>query len=175
MAPSPPREYALPDMNSPVQPGPNGNSALKSQVSAEAPPAPSLPPGSVPPRRVLIVEDSPIVSERLVALINRERLGFIVSTAAEGHEALRIFRAERPEAVVLDIALPGLNGFDLLREFKQRQPGCVVIILTTYAYTEFRENAARLGADYFFSKAMEFEMVSKVLRTLVAPPRPLPS
>jgi two-component system response regulator DesR len=70
--------------------------------------------------------------------------------------------------VVLDIELPGLNGFDLLAQFKLQRPGCVVIVLTTYAYPEFRENAMRLGADYFFDKAMEFERVTEVLSAMVA-------
>ena len=74
----------------------------------------------------------------------------------------------RPAVVVLDLELPGASGFDLLAQFKLRQPACVVIVLTTYAYPEFRENALRLGADYFFSKAMEFERVTEVLSALAA-------
>ena len=80
----------------------------------------------------------------------------------------------QPEAVVLDLELPGVSGFDLLTQFKRRRPGCVVIVLTTYAYPEFRDNALRLGADYFFAKAMEFERVTEVLSALVASPRGQP-
>ncbi len=117
--------------------------------------------------RVLFIEDSPIVRERLIALIAQLHLPIRVA-AADGQQAVPRFEKLGPDAVVLDVELPGLNGFDLLAQFKLQRPGCVVIMLTTYAYPEFRENAMRLGADYFFDKAMEFERVTEVLSALVA-------
>jgi len=124
------------------------------------------------PLRVLIVEDSSIVSERLVAMINGLRLPIRMSSAENGEKAAQIFLKQKPDAVVLDIALPDLSGFDLLAQFKTQQPACTVIMLTTYAYPEFRANAARLGANFFFSKVMEFERVSEVLAALVVAPTP---
>jgi CheY-like chemotaxis protein len=118
--------------------------------------------------RVLIIEDSPTVRERLIALIDQLVLPIRVAAVADGLQAGLRFEKLCPDVVVLDIELPGLNGFDLLAQFKLQRPGCVVIMLTTYAYPEFRENALRLGADYFYDKAMEFERVTEVLRTLVA-------
>jgi YesN/AraC family two-component response regulator len=118
--------------------------------------------------RVLIIEDSPIVRERLIALIDQLHLPIRVAAVADGLQAVLRFEKLCPDAVVLDIELPGLNGFDLLAQFKLQRPGCVVIMLTTYAYPEFRENAMRLGADHFFDKAMEFERVTEVLSALVA-------
>lgn len=122
--------------------------------------------------RVLIIEDSPIVRERLIALIDQLHLPIRVAAVADGLQAVLRFEKLCPDAVVLDIELPGLNGFDLLAQFKLQRPGCVVIMLTTYAYPEFRENAMRLGADHFFDKAMEFERVTEVLSALVATHRP---
>ena len=118
--------------------------------------------------RVLIIEDSPIVRERLIALIDQLHLPIRVAAVADGLQAVLRFEKLCPDAVALDIELPGLNGFDLLAQFKLQRPGCVVIMLTTYAYPEFRENAMRLGADHFFDKAMEFERVTEVLSALVA-------
>ena len=118
--------------------------------------------------RVLIIEDSAIVRERLIAMIDQLHLPIRVAAVADGLQAVLRFEKLCPDAVVLDIELPGLNGFDLLAQFKLQRPGCVVIVLTTYAYPEFRENAMRLGADYFFDKAMEFERVTEVLSAMVA-------
>jgi DNA-binding NarL/FixJ family response regulator len=136
-----------------------------------------LPAGrTVTPERplvVLVAEDSPIVSQRLMALI--ESLGRPIRAviAATGDGAARLFRELRPDVAVLDIALPGVNGFDLLTTFKLLQPTCVFVMLTTYASPEFRENAGLLGADFFFSKTREFERVVDVLLSLTAPsPRP---
>ncbi len=122
--------------------------------------------------QVLIVEDSPIVSGRLAALISRLHPSIKVAVTNDGLQAMPLFEELRPDAVVLDIELPGSSGFDLLAQFKLHYPACVVIMLTTYAYPEFRENARRLGADHFFDKAMEFEQVTRVLAALAARPNP---
>jgi len=116
--------------------------------------------------KVLVVEDSPIVRERLIALLAELSNVVIVGQAADGFSAQALFRQHRPDAVVLDIQLPGLNGMDLLAEFKREQPSCVVIVLTTYPFKEFRNRCAALGADHFLDKAMEFERVTEVLSTL---------
>jgi DNA-binding NarL/FixJ family response regulator len=118
------------------------------------------------PLRVLLVEDSPIVSERLLALINGLGRPIRAMIAATGEAAARLFGDLQPDVAVLDIALPDASGFDLLATFKWREPACVVVMITTYAYPEFRENAALLGADFFFSKASEFERVADVLAAL---------
>jgi len=113
--------------------------------------------------RVLIVEDSSIIRERLAALISNLPNVVIVGLAEDGFKARALFRQHRPDAVVLDIQLPGINGMDLLAEFKQEQPACVVMVLTTYGFKEFRQRCADLGADYFFNKHNEFERVKEVL------------
>ena len=113
--------------------------------------------------KVLIVEDSPIVRERLAELVGDVRNVAIVGQAADGFQAQALFRQHRPDAVVLDIQVPGINGMDLLAQFKREQPGCVVMMLTTYAFKEFRQRCTALGADHFFDKSMEFERVVEVL------------
>jgi YesN/AraC family two-component response regulator len=122
-----------------------------------------------PSLHVLIVEDSKIVRERLISLINSLRLGIRLSVAEDGVAALRLFEERQPDVVLLDIALPELNGFDLLVQMKGKQASVIIIILTSYAYPEFRANALRLGADFFLSKSMEFERITHVLSSLVRP------
>ncbi len=112
------------------------------------------------------------MSGRLAALISRLHPCIKTAVTNDGLQAMPLFEELRPDAVVLDIELPGSSGFDLLAQFKLQRPACVVIMLTTYAYPEFRENARRLGADHFFDKAMEFEQVTGVLASLAAQPNP---
>jgi DNA-binding NarL/FixJ family response regulator len=120
------------------------------------------------PVNVLIVEDSIIVRERLAALVADLRNVAIVGHAGDGFQAKTLFRQHRPDAVVLDIQLPGINGLDLLAQFKRKNPACVVIVLTTYAFKEIRQRCVALGADYFFDKCSEFERVIEVLSMLPA-------
>jgi DNA-binding NarL/FixJ family response regulator len=116
--------------------------------------------------KVLIVEDSLIVRERLVALVAGVRNVAIVGQAEDGFQAQALFRQHGPDAVVLDIQLPGINGMELLAQFKRERPTCVVMVLTTYAFKEFRQRCIALGADHFFDKSTEFERVPDVLETL---------
>jgi CheY-like chemotaxis protein len=132
---------------------------------------PSLVPISADrnPVTVLIVDDSAIVRERLVALIEGLEHPIIVGQAADGFQALRLFQQHRPDAVVLDIQLPGIDGFDLLAQFKKEHPACVVMMMTTYAFIAFRQRCAALGADHFFDKSTEFERITEILEAW--PPR----
>jgi DNA-binding NarL/FixJ family response regulator len=116
--------------------------------------------------KVLIVDDALIFRERLVALMADLRNVAIVGQAEDGFQAQTLFRQHRPDAVVLDIQLPGASGMDLLVEFKREHPTCVVIVLTTYAFKEFRIRCTALGADHFFDKSADFERVIEVLDTL---------
>ena len=119
------------------------------------------------PVKVLIVEDSPIVRERLVGMIADLCNVAIVGQVGDGFQAQALFRQHRPDAVVLDIQVPGINGLDLLAQFKRERPTCVVMVLTTYAFKEFRQRCLALGADHFFDKSMEFERVTEVLAAIL--------
>jgi len=113
--------------------------------------------------KVLIVEDSPIVRERLAGLVAELPNVAIVGQAGDGYQAQALFREHRPDAVVLDIQVPGMNGMDLLSLFKREHPPCMIMMLTTYAFKEVRQRCVALGADYFFDKTLEFERVTEVL------------
>ncbi len=114
-------------------------------------------------RRLLIVDDSPIVRNLLVELVHGLQLGFRVCAAADCDSALRLFDGERPEVVLLDLELPKGSGFDLLADMKLRRPTCVIGMLTSYDCPEFRENARRLGAAFFFGKTTDFSRIPSVL------------
>ena len=123
------------------------------------------------PVRVLLVEDSPVVRERLVALLGELANVVVIGQASDGFQALALFRQHHPDTVVLDIQLPGINGFDLLARFKEENPECLVIVLTTYPFMEFRQHCIALKADHFFDKSTEFEQVAAVLGRWEAPAR----
>jgi DNA-binding NarL/FixJ family response regulator len=125
--------------------------------------------------RVLVVEDSPLVRERLVSMIAGLGLDIGVIAVGNGEAALQLCRKQPPHVVVLDIDLPGLNGFDLLAQLKIEQPALRIIMLTIYTFAEFRANATRLGADHFLCKTTEFERVSEILKSMAAHRLPLPA
>ncbi len=115
-------------------------------------------------RTVLVVDDEP----EIVRLVRDylERGGFAVVTAADGDEALRIAHRNRPDIVVLDLGLPGIDGLDVAREL--RRGGEMPIIMLT-ARTEEADRVAglELGADDYVSKPFSpRELVARVRAVL---------
>ena len=101
---------------------------------------------------VLIVEDSPSV-RRLIEVSIRP-LGVTVIEAEDGIEGLDVARQEIPDVILLDIGLPGIDGWEVLRELRAdtRTADISVIIVTAHAQPEIAAAAERRGADGFITK-----------------------
>ena len=122
---------------------------------------------------VLVVDDEPTIVEVVGTYL--ERAGFAVERAMDGLEALRLAELHRPDLVVLDLMLPGLDGFEILRRLRER-PGkpVAVIMLTARGEESDRLVGLRLGADDYvvkpFSPAELVARVEAVLRRVSPPP-----
>lgn len=119
---------------------------------------------AAPRKPVFIVDDSPVVRERLVTMISELPNVEIVGQADIAFEAIDSIRQLRPTFVVLDISMPGGSGMYVLETIKRERPGPTVIMLTNFAHDPYRQKCLQLGADYFFDKSTEFERVTEVLR-----------
>jgi DNA-binding NarL/FixJ family response regulator len=117
--------------------------------------------------KVLIVDDSPLITERLNQMLSEVEQVEIVGLAADGDEALRLFNEFRPAVVLLDLEIPGRNGLDVLREVRKRAEPCVVVMFTSYDLPDFRDACLRAGADFFLRKSTEFERVVEIVHGLV--------
>ena len=114
---------------------------------------------------VLVVEDEPNLSEVLEAYLRRE--GFRTERAADGENALRLFREAKPDLVLLDVALPKVDGFEVLRQV--RGAGDTPVIMVTARVDEVdRLVGLRMGADDYVTKPFNppevVERVKAVLR-----------
>jgi DNA-binding NarL/FixJ family response regulator len=123
-------------------------------------------------RKVFLVEDSPLLRERLEAMV-RAIPGTIVSGhAAEAESAVQAILADPPDAVVLDIQLVKGNGFDVLKVLKERAPQVRVYVLTNFANDAYRAAAERLGASGFFDKSGEIERLRSALAAAAGSGKP---
>jgi DNA-binding NarL/FixJ family response regulator len=114
-------------------------------------------------KRVLIVDDSKQVRERLISLLSDYPEIRIVGQSGNGKEAMNALDDQKPDTVILDIRLPGRSGIQLLGDIKAAQPEVTVIMLTNYDFDQYRKQCLQMGADYFFNKTLEFEKVVNVL------------
>ncbi|HTL05074.1 MAG TPA: response regulator [Gemmatimonadales bacterium] len=124
-------------------------------------------------QRILVVDDEPDITA-LVAY-HLARAGYRVSTANSGQDALKAAREERPDVVVLDLMLPGVSGYEVLRELRKREDTAEVgvILLTARREEADRIKGLSLGADDYLTKPFSPQeltlRVAAVLRRLAAP------
>jgi len=113
---------------------------------------------------VLIVDDSPQVRHSLARLLGTLRDVTVAGEAGSVWEAIEMAARTKPDAVILDIRLPGGDGFEVLRAIKKQPPAPVVLMLTNYASEPNRQKSLQEGADYFFDKSTEFENMLEILK-----------
>jgi putative nucleotidyltransferase with HDIG domain len=113
---------------------------------SEASEAPSVPPR----RRVLIVDDDHLVRDALRFAL--EDAGYDVWAVAHGADALAVLESQVVDIVLSDIFMPGMNGFELLKQIRQRRPDVPVILVTGFGNIEMARQALKEGATDFITK-----------------------
>jgi DNA-binding NarL/FixJ family response regulator len=113
--------------------------------------------------KVFISDDSAAIREHLlnVALDLPEMV--VVGQAQDVRGSLDGIRQTRPDVVILDIRMPGGSGIKVLREVKKMNPAPKVIMLTNYAYAQYRKECEDAGADFFLDKSTEFDRLPQAL------------
>lgn len=112
---------------------------------------------------VYLVEDSAMVRERLCAKILEIDSIIQVSEATSAVAAISGIVGRRPEIVVLDIKLEGGSGLDVLRGVRAALPDMIVIVFTNHVDILYRRRLLKMGADHFFDKTKDFNMVIEVI------------
>lgn len=112
---------------------------------------------------VYIVDDSQVMRERLTESVTDIAGVEITGQSGDPFEALAGIRKSHPDVVILDIRLPQRSGIDMLKDIKDQPTAPIVIMVTNYPYRQYRQACMAAGADYFFSKTDEFEMIRETL------------
>jgi DNA-binding response OmpR family regulator len=99
---------------------------------------------------VLVVDDDESVGDVVAAYL--ARAGLEVRRAADGIDALEAAAAERPDIVVLDLMLPGVDGLEVCRRLRRRQPGIPIVMLTARGEEDDRIRGLEVGADDYVTK-----------------------
>ncbi len=101
---------------------------------------------------LLIVEDNTRFRQMLRKILESRFPSFQISEAENAEAALDLIRQRKPNAIFMDIRLPGQSGISLTGQIKRLHPSIVIIMLTHADSLEYREAALESGADYFLSK-----------------------
>ena len=121
--------------------------------------------------RVLVVEDNPVNLELVAALLESEGCGVIVAETANA--GLGLAAAERPDLILMDIQLPGMNGHDATRRLKAdpATAGIPVVALTAHAMRGEEARAREAGFDAFLTKPIDMQAFRETLRRFLGNPR----
>ncbi len=104
------------------------------------------------PKKILLVEDEALIRELYTRQLTKA--GFMVKPAATGEEAVQILKTDSFDVILLDIMLPGINGLQVLREYKLAQPNTptVVVLLTNLGQESIIKEGFDLGAQAYLIK-----------------------
>lgn len=123
---------------------------------------------SIQSKKILLVEDEDFIRELYVRQLTKA--GFLVKSAADGQTGLNLLKSETFDLLLLDIMLPGMNGLQLLREFKIQNPNSptITILLTNLGQEAVIKEGFELGAQAYLIKASHTpdQVVSEVRNAL---------
>jgi two-component system OmpR family response regulator len=115
--------------------------------------------------RVLVVDDEPNITDLVATALRYE--GFDVSTAVDGRAALSLVESFRPHAIVLDVMLPDLDGFEVQRRLVERGQRAPVLFLTARDATEDKVHGLTIGGDDYVTKPFSLEELIARIRTVL--------
>jgi DNA-binding response OmpR family regulator len=114
--------------------------------------------------RILVVDDDKDNADSLAMVLRLT--GHQATTANDGASALESIEVTRPQVVLLDLALPGMNGFEIARQMKAKQEHLYIIAVTGFGEAEMKARSAEAGIDLHLLKPLDFGTVLTVLNCL---------
>jgi FixJ family two-component response regulator len=121
--------------------------------------------GNTPPRRISIVDDDASIREALKSLMRSAR--FDVEAFASAEEFLASERLNDTACLILDVSLPGMNGFELQNRLNSERRGIPIIFITAQADEASRQRALKGGAIEFLGKPVRREPLFKAIQTAI--------
>jgi len=117
--------------------------------------------------KVFIADDSRMFLERLSDLLKENPAVRLVGSAGNVPDAIHCIQEANPDALILDLHMPGGSGLDVLRAIRRKHPSLCVLICTNYPLPEYRRQCLTAGADFFLDKSVEFEKIPLILSELI--------
>jgi DNA-binding NarL/FixJ family response regulator len=118
---------------------------------------------NIQPIRILIVDDHPVMCSGLSNMLSTQKRMTVVGTAGSGSEALKLVAREKPDLMLLDLRMPGMDGLSVLRALQSVYAPPKVLVLTSYEQDELIYQAIKAGAaGYLLKDTSETELIAAI-------------
>jgi len=114
---------------------------------------------------ILVIDDEPGIRDLLDTLLSRK--GYDVVLADNGQKGLEVFRRARPDVIVLDLKMPGMNGVTVLQQIRSLNPTQPVIVLTGAATPESEQQVRTLGVTEYVEKEFSLHLLGDALKRVL--------
>ena len=141
---------------------------MKSGKDTRAAKQTAVRPKKKQPIRILIADDHSVVREGLVSLIKRKADMTVVAEGSNGREAVDFWKEHRPDVTLLDLRMPVMEGVEVVRQLRSRDPNARVIVLTTYDTDDEISRALKAGAKAYVLKDISADDLMSCIRDVLA-------
>jgi DNA-binding NarL/FixJ family response regulator len=122
------------------------------------------PPSSSSAARLLVADDHDLLRESMRSMLESEPDLLVVDEAKDGQEAIELCRLHRPDLVVMDVRMPGVNGFEATLKIKEERGATRVLIVSNYDSVGFVSEAMRVGAEGYILKVAPLKEILEAIR-----------
>jgi DNA-binding NarL/FixJ family response regulator len=126
------------------------------------------PPRKIKPARIVVVDDHPMVRERLAEAVEREGDLTVCGQAESRHEALTVIRKIQPDLVIVDLTLKASSGLELIKDIRVRWPKLLMLVVSMHDESLYAERVIRAGARGYITKQQATRDILKAIRTVLA-------
>jgi len=116
----------------------------------------------------MLVDDHPMVRERLAEIINREPDLVVCAEAEDRHEAIEKFKARQPHLVIIDITLKNSDGVELIKDLHSRWPALLTLVVSMHDESLYAERVLRAGAHGYITKQEATRNILRAIRRVLA-------
>lgn len=118
--------------------------------------------------KVAIIDDEPIIVEGLMRIIQWEKYNCkVIATANDGMEGITLIKEHKPNIIISDIAMPGLDGLSMIAALKSEYPNLMISILTGYRDFDYAQKAIKLGVTRFMLKPSNLDEIEEALKAMI--------
>lgn len=118
--------------------------------------------------KVMIADDQELIRESLGIVLGANADMEVTGMTGDGHQVLEMIKKDKPDVILMDIRMPGMDGVECTRQVKEKYPDIFIIVLTTFDDDEYVYGALKYGASGYLLKGISMKDLAEAIRTVVS-------